>query len=228
MAAPDPKLLERIKQILRRDLKLGNDIAIADDMPFFGSDVDLDSLDMLLLVTSIEKEFGLTIPNEAVGRAVFENVASLTQYVQDNLDHAKPAEPNYLERLPHREPFRFVTRLMKAGGGEAEGVWNLTGDEAFFAGHFPGQPIVPGVLIAEALAQLSGLNAAASGSTASQGKLAQLDVRFDESVAPPVEILLKSRLTRSIGALQLFDVSAHAGDKTLARGSLTIALNEEK
>src|SRR4051812_35825182 len=57
--AVDPATLERIKTIFRRDLKLGPDIPIADDMPFFGGDVDLDSLDMLLLVTSIEKEFGI-------------------------------------------------------------------------------------------------------------------------------------------------------------------------
>src|SRR3954469_12357591 len=77
----DPALIERVKNILRRDLKLGPDAAIPDEMPFFGGDVDLDSLDMLLLVTSVEKEFGLRIPNEAVGRDVFESVATLTCYI---------------------------------------------------------------------------------------------------------------------------------------------------
>src|SRR3982751_3210788 len=93
-ASPKPTLLDHVKTILRRDLKLGPDAHIPDDMPFFGSDVDLDSLDMLLLVTSIEKEFGLKIPNEAVGRAVFENVSSLTQYVQENLANVKSPETN--------------------------------------------------------------------------------------------------------------------------------------
>ncbi len=70
MAAPavDPKILEHLKVILRRDLKLGPTARIADDMPFFGGDVDMDSLDILLLVTSLEKEFGIKVPNAAVGR----------------------------------------------------------------------------------------------------------------------------------------------------------------
>src|SRR3954470_6896090 len=78
----DPQTLDQIKSILRRDLKLGPDAPIADDMAFFGGDVDLDSLDMLLLVTSLEKQFGIKVPNEAVGKEVFQNVATLTRYVQ--------------------------------------------------------------------------------------------------------------------------------------------------
>src|SRR4051812_8308730 len=80
----DPNILEQIRTILRRDLKLGPDAALPEDMPFFGGNVDLDSLDMLLLVTSIERQFGLRIPNEAVGKEVFQNVGSLTRYVQDH------------------------------------------------------------------------------------------------------------------------------------------------
>src|SRR3954471_19364165 len=143
MATPDPKLLEHVKQIIRRDLKLGSDINIGDDMPFFGSDVDLDSLDMLLLVTSIEKEFGIKIPNEAVGRDVFENVSSLTRYIQDNMAESKPSAASneeILKRLPHQEPFRFITSVRQCGGGEAEGTWKVTGEEAFIRGHFPGRP----------------------------------------------------------------------------------------
>ena len=79
--APDPQIVDRVKAIVRRDLKLGSTAAIADDMPFFGGDVDMDSLDILLLVTSIEKEFGFKVPNAAVGRQVFENVATLTQFI---------------------------------------------------------------------------------------------------------------------------------------------------
>ncbi len=60
--------------------------------------------------------------------------------------------------LPHREPFLFVTEVVEVVPGErAVARWALTGDEPFFAGHFPGRPTLPGVLQVEALAQVGAL-----------------------------------------------------------------------
>jgi 3-hydroxyacyl-[acyl-carrier-protein] dehydratase len=229
---PTSDILGRVTTIIRRDLKLGPDVPVTPDMPFFGGDADIDSLDILLLLSSIEKEFGLRIPSESVGREVFANVGTLVSYLERHqagsatgaiaVASGAPASPDdYLSRLPHRDPFRFITKVIQIRDGEsAEAAWNLTGSEAFFAGHFPDQPLVPGVLITEALAQVSGL---AAGVKTGQGRLAHVDVRFERPVPPPAEIRLEAKLTRTMGTLSQFDVVARVGTDVVARGSVALS-----
>lgn len=231
-----PDVVSRVKVIMRRDLKLGTDFPIADDMPFFGGEADIDSLDILLLLGSVEKEFKIKIPNEAVGKQVFQSVETLVNYIIGQLERGpdaagavsaaavSPAE--LLARLPHGPEFRFVTRVIAATPGEfAEAVWAPTGKEPFFAGHFPGNPIVPGVLIGESMAQVAGLAVPVPpGHTAQRmdGKLVQLDVRFEQPVVPPAEIAIRAQLTRSVGGLHQFAVTASVGAMVVSRGSLTL------
>ncbi len=141
-----------------------------------------------------------------------------------------PVGPAVLDRLPHRPPFRFVTGVRELDAGRAgRGTWSITGDEWFLTGHFPADPVVPGVLIIEALAQLSGLVGLHTGAPGGPsgdgraGRLVQADVRFDRGVVPPADIDLVSTMSRSMQSLRQFDVSAWTGGVVVARGSLVLA-----
>lgn len=101
--------------------------------------------------------------------------------------------------LPHRAPFLFVDELTELVPGErVAGVWTLTGDEAFFAGHFPGRPTLPGVLICEAIAQVGAI--AVLSDKRYEGKLplfGGLDgARFRRQVGPGDTLELEAEMTR--------------------------------
>jgi 3-hydroxyacyl-[acyl-carrier-protein] dehydratase len=134
-----------------------------------------------------------------------------------------------LKQLPHGEPFRFVDQIIQYQAGvSGVGLWRVTGEEAFFTGHFMGNPIVPGVLIGEALAQMAGLVGRGGGSEPSvqHGMLAHLNLRFKHAVIPPADILLYAKRQRRLGVLDQYEVEAMLSERVLATGTLTLAYRE--
>ncbi len=110
--------------------------------------------------------------------------------------------------LPHRAPFLFVDEVTALEPGvSASGVWRLTGEEAFFGGHFPGRPTLPGVLMCEAIAQVGAIALLTDDRYA--GKLplfGGLDkARFRRQVGPGDELTIDVEMTR---------LSARAGKGT--------------
>ena len=87
--APSIQTLEKIKKALRANLKLAPDSPIADDMPLIGGSMDLDSLDVLLLITSIEKEMGRKISTEQMDKSAFRSVSTLGLFIDKAVLGAK-------------------------------------------------------------------------------------------------------------------------------------------
>lgn len=134
---------------------------------------------------------------------------------------------DHLASLPHGDPFRFISDVVEILPQErGRAAWIVRGDEDFFRGHFPDQPLVPGVLLLEAMAQLSGLiglHTPTQNGTTRAGRLVHADVRFEEPVQPPARVILESAVVRTLGALQQFEVSASVNGVRVARGTLTLA-----
>lgn len=106
--------------------------------------------------------------------------------------------------LPHRYPFLLVDRIVELEEGKrAVGFKNVTINEAFFKGHFPQYPVMPGVLIVEALAQVSAvIMLTKAGNEGRLGLLAGIDhCRFKKQVKPGDQLHLEVEITRVKGAV---------------------------
>jgi 3-hydroxyacyl-[acyl-carrier-protein] dehydratase len=138
-----------------------------------------------------------------------------------------PDLPAPTELLPHRPPFLFIDEILDLVPGEsARARWHVDPEAAFFAGHFPGNPILPGVIIVEALAQTGALAALADPGTA--GKLALFggigQARFRRVVRPGEDLVLETTLTRRRGPLGQGAGTASVDGVTACTAELTFAL----
>lgn len=130
--------------------------------------------------------------------------------------------------LPHRYPFMLVDRVTACDGKSwITGHKNISINEPFFQGHFPDEPIMPGVLIVEAMAQISGVLAfITEGITAEDGYLflfAGVDkARFRNQVVPGDQLVLKSKLLMQKREIYKFDCKAYVDDKLAANAQLMI------
>jgi 3-hydroxyacyl-[acyl-carrier-protein] dehydratase len=129
--------------------------------------------------------------------------------------------------LPHRPPFLFVDELLEViPGVSARGRWHLSGDEAFFAGHFPGRPTLPGVLMVEALAQLGAVALLSDERYA--GKLPLFGgidkARFRAQIVPGDTLELEATMDKLGSSAGRGSGTARIGDKVACEASMLFVI----
>ena len=131
-----------------------------------------------------------------------------------------------IEGLPHGEPFRFLDAVHVVETDRGEGAWVIEGKEDFLRGHFPGRPLVPGVLITEAAAQLAGVVARARfDESEAMGMLVFSEARFKQPVVPPARIDLRVQGDRVMGSIHIFEFSASVNGELCAEGSVGLKMD---
>jgi len=128
--------------------------------------------------------------------------------------------------LPHRAPFLLIDKLENIISGEsAVGIKAVSGNEPYFVGHFPGHPIMPGVLIVEAMAQAAGALAMLSQEDTEHGKLvflASVDkTRFKRPVTPGILLELQVNKVASKGPLWKFSGTAMSNGIVMAQAEFS-------
>jgi 3-hydroxyacyl-[acyl-carrier-protein] dehydratase len=133
---------------------------------------------------------------------------------------------NILQHLPHRYPFLLIDRVTEFKAGESlVGYKNVTYNEPFFQGHFPERPVMPGVLLLEAMAQATGLLAFKTVERGARREslyfLVGIDkARFKQPVEPGDQVVLRADLLRSKRGIWVFDCKASVDGNVVASAEI--------
>ncbi|MFZ1388566.1 MAG: 3-hydroxyacyl-ACP dehydratase FabZ [Thiolinea sp.] len=134
--------------------------------------------------------------------------------------------------LPHRYPFLLVDKVLELEEGRyIKAIKNVTVNEPFFNGHFPGKPIMPGVLIIEAMAQSTGLLGFRTMSAEPQPNTLYMLVavdkaRFKRQVEPGDQLLLEAEIVKKKGIMWVFNTKATVDGELVASAELICAAKE--
>lgn len=136
-----------------------------------------------------------------------------------------------LDILPHRQPFMLVDTIEELEPGvKAVGKKCVTYNEPFFAGHFPGEPVMPGVLIIEALAQVGAV--AILSMPENKGKIAFFggikEARFKGKVLPGDVLRMETEIIKMKGPIGVGSAKAYVEGKVVAQAELTFAIGAKE
>jgi 3-hydroxyacyl-[acyl-carrier-protein] dehydratase len=135
-----------------------------------------------------------------------------------------------MKLLPHRYPFLLVDKIADFQPGvSARGVKNVTINEPFFQGHFPGQPIMPGVLIIEAMAQVAGVMAFRSGIEGKSVYFMSIDnAKFRRPVVPGDQVMLDIKVLKQRGNVWKFSGAATVEGKLVSEAEFTAMVTDKE
>lgn len=133
-----------------------------------------------------------------------------------------------LSLLPHRYPFLLVDRVTELEPeNRAVGVKNVTFNEPFFQGHFPDNPVMPGVLIIEAMAQVAGILAFKSGVPGKSVYFMSIEkAKFRKIVSPGDQLKFEVKVTHKRGNVWKFSGNAFVGDKLMSEAEFTAMVSD--
>ncbi len=131
--------------------------------------------------------------------------------------------------IPHRSPFLLIDKITELEEGKrAKGIKNVTYNEYFFKGHFPEEPVMPGVLIIEAMAQVGTVIMLSldemKGKTAYFGSINK--ARFKDKVRPGDTLELEVEITKTKGPVGIGCAVAKVNDKVVAKAELTFYVGD--